>query len=85
MATKRRQIEISFPVEVELSREDMIDLDKIALRICKRNTPTGYVMWPSGAGSRITYMPMTLEEEKHRGTEWDDSVYSIDCSIKEKR
>lgn len=80
---KTNQIQINFPVPVKLTPEMQILLNEIAGRLCKESCPEGYVYWPAGAGSKITYMPITAEEEKKRGMEFDDSIYSIDCFYRE--
>lgn len=83
-------IEITFPIPVDLSVSQMRLLDAVVHDICDHNCPEGHAMWPSGCGSKPTYMAMTKEEEEGREEaglppiEFDDSIYSISCSIKEK-
>ncbi|MCK5607093.1 hypothetical protein KAR91_34735 [Candidatus Pacearchaeota archaeon] len=79
-----RKIEIDFPVDVVMHMKTQIALDKVIRQICYLNAPPGSVMWPGGTGSKITYMPMTLEDEKKRGIEFDDSIYHIDVSIRRR-
>ncbi len=79
---KITKIEINFPVPVELSTEHQQALDAAASVICKayeKANPTR-TMWPAGIGSKIIYMPMTLEEEEARGLEFDNDVFAIDVA-----
>lgn len=80
-----RAIEITFPAAVELTNDDQRALDNVVSAICKRweGMNPGLVMWPFGMGSKITYMPMTAEEEATRGLEFDDAVFFIECSARE--
>lgn len=80
---KVRVIELTFAAPVELTDQDMRDLQDCASYLCKRyeRANPGRVMWPFGIGSRITYMPMTKEEEDAGlTTQFDDDVFSIECS-----
>jgi hypothetical protein len=43
----------------------------------------GRVMWPAGIGSLPTFIPMTAEEERERGIEFDTIIFSIDCPERE--
>lgn len=83
MAEDIVKIEINFPGAVELTNDDLRQLDAVAGEICDRyqtNHP-GRIMWPAGIGSKITYMPMTREEElAGRHLEFDDSIFAIDCA-----
>jgi len=82
-----RRIEINFPAPVEMTRVDERRLDMIAGEICDRwrDANPDRVMWPAGHGSKITYMPMTRAEElAGRHPEFDDDVYAIDCSERER-
>jgi len=86
MSEDTLKIEISFPVKVELTQDDMRQLDAITGEICDRYEVAhpGRVMWAAGVGSKILYMPMTRDEElagKHM--EFDDAVFAIDCSERE--
>lgn len=78
-------IEISFPVGVDISRENQIRLDEVVTAICRdyEATHPGRIMWPAGFGDRITFMPMTAEEEQTRGIEFDSSVLAIDVAERE--
>jgi hypothetical protein len=42
-------------------------------------THPGRVMWSFGMRCKPTFIPMTAEEEKVRGMEFDDSVLAIEC------
>lgn len=79
-----RKIEIDFPIEVNLNGEDQRILDDFVKRICDKNTPEGMVFWPAERGSKMTYLPLTQEEEKERGCEFDDDIFYIGCAIREK-
>ncbi len=84
------KIEVEFPIGVDVTVARCIDLDKVIRNICEENCPGGYVMWPAGQGQKITYMVMTAEEERERDKkglspiEFDSSIFSITCAIKEK-
>lgn len=84
--TKTHAIEIIFPVPVVLSRDHEKRLVEIVSAICGEYEAAHHdrVMWPFGIGSKITYMPMTREEEKERGIEFDDHIFSITVSERER-
>ena len=82
-----RRIEITFPAPVHMTTEDERHLDQVVAEICDRwrDANPDRVMWPAGHGSKITYMPLTrAEEEAGRHMEFDDDVYAIDCSERER-
>jgi len=80
-----RSIEMVFPFAVNISPQVQKGLLSCAKQICKENCPEGYVMWPSGVGSKITYMPMTKDEEDAGlHTEFDDTVFQIGISARPK-
>lgn len=86
MSEGTTRIEITFPEAVELPSEwehRLINLVTEACRAYEAAHP-GRVMWPSGFGSKITYMPMTADEEKTRGIEFDNSTLSIECYERER-
>lgn len=60
-----RQIMVTFPVGVELSREEEVALHDLVSAICKRYVAShpGRVMWPAGWGGYCTSMPITAEDE----------------------
>lgn len=80
-----RRIEINFPHPVELTNDQQRRLDAIAGEMCKTYEALhpGRVMWPFGCGFKITYMPMTREDEEARGIEFDDDTFEISCSERE--
>lgn len=80
------KIEVQFHVPVDLPKGWEQRLDILVKEVCTKYTDKypGRVMWPSERGSKITYMPMTVEEEKHKGMEFDDSVFYIGVSEREK-
>lgn len=87
MSTKIHNISITFPVEVELTDELQRELVQIADKICNTYEAANpsRVMWPGGIGSRITYMPMTKEEEDAGAKiEFDDATFAVDCSERER-
>lgn len=78
-------IEISFPVPIELTNEDQHMLVAAINNICNSynaNHPDR-VMWPFGIGFKMTFMPMTAEEEKQRGMEFDENTFQIECAERE--
>ena len=85
---KIRKIEITFPIEVNLSTQQLLDLENIIASVCNSNQPKGYTMWPAGFGSKIIYEAFTQEEEEQRDKEgkppieFDDSIYVINVAIK---
>lgn len=77
-----RHIEINFPEGVELTNDCQRRLDAIAGELCDVwvKMHPGRVMWPSGIGFKITYMPMTREEEEAgRHIEFDNDTFEISC------
>lgn len=78
------KIEISFPRQINLSNEMAHKLVNIVNDICEQNVKeTTTVMWPSGVGQKLTYMPMTAAEEKTRGCEFDENIFEISCYERE--
>jgi hypothetical protein len=86
MTGKISSIQVSFPVPVDVPDEDYRELMNLISRICKRyeRQHPDRVMWPAGIGGLPVFIPMTAEEEKERGPEFDMSVLSVDCSEREK-
>ena len=81
-----RRIEINFPEPVELTEDHQRRLDDIAAELCRTYEAMhpGRVMWPFGQGFKITYMPMTREEElAGRHIEFDEDTFEIQCSERE--
>lgn len=81
-----RRIEINFPEPVELTNDQQRRLDAIASEMCKAYVALhpGRVMWPFGCGFKITYMPMTREEEEAgKHIEFDNDTFEIECSERE--
>lgn len=80
-----RRIEINFPHPVELTNRHQQMLDAIAGDLCKawEKQHPGRVMWPFDYGFKITFMPMTREDEEARGIEFDDDTFEISCSERE--
>lgn len=84
---KIHRIEITFPVGVDLPRGVEQELVEIADRICRAYEAEhrDSVMWPAGIGNKVTYMPWTAAEEAAgRHMEFDDSVFAIDCTERER-
>lgn len=81
MSTVRR-IELNFPEPVELTQQHQRRLDEIAGELCKtwQEAHPGRVMWPFGVGFKITFMPLTREQEETRGIEFDDDTFEIECT-----
>ena len=73
------QIKITFPVGVELTREDQDGLIDLADRICKRYEAQNpdRVMWPAGIGAE----PVDIWGDEPK---FDDSVFSIDVAERER-
>lgn len=73
------QIKITFPVGVDLTREDQESLIEIADKICKRYEAQNpdRVMWPAGVGDE----PVDIWGDEPK---FDDSVFSIDVAERER-
>ena len=80
-----RSIEITFPAPVDLRDDEMQSLVDLAGILCRRyeRLHPGRVMWPFGVGCKPTFIPMTREQEKERGIEFDEDVFHIECSERE--
>jgi hypothetical protein len=81
------RIEANFPVPVEIPKEQYQKLIDVLSEICKvyEEQNPRRIMWVFGMGSKVTYMPMTREEElsgKH--IEFDDSVESFEIFERER-
>ena len=79
-----KKIEISFPFSIQITRTQEMLLTAIIDDLCYMNCPPGYTMWLGGVGSKITYLPMTAEEEKIRGPEFDDDTLCFEISCRSK-
>lgn len=86
MANPIRRIEISFPVPTEVPDALYHRLCEVISDVCKayEGAHPGRVMWPFGFGSKITYMPMTADEEAERGMEFDDDTMTIEVAERER-
>lgn len=82
---KVRAIEITFPVEVDLSDDEQRDLVRLASLLCKRweRKHPYSVMWAAGIGQKPTFIPMTPAEEAERGIEFDEQTFAIECFERE--
>lgn len=81
-----RRIEITFPVPTDVPDALYQRLCNVVADICDgyEASHPGRVMWPAGFGAKITYMPMTAEEEAVRGMEFDDDTMTIECAERER-
>lgn len=72
-------IKMTFPVGVQLDRQDQDDLMAIAERICGRYEAAnpGRVMWPAGIGAE----PVNIWSDE---PEFDDTVFVIECFERER-
>lgn len=85
--SKTSAIEITFPVGVDLPNDWCRRLDELLSEVCQAYEAQhrDRVMWPFGHGQKITYMPMTrAEEEAGFGMQFDDSVYAVEISERER-
>lgn len=81
-----RRIEVNFPEPVDLTDDQQRRLDAIAGELCKvwQAAHPGRVMWPFGCGFKITYVPITREdEEAGKHIEFDFDTFEIECSERE--
>ena len=83
---KARRVEIGFPFTVELPDDFQQRLIGLVEEVCKSYEAShpGRVMWTFGVGARITFMPLTREEEQGRGIEFDDDTLSIEVAERER-
>ena len=80
---KVHSIEVTFPTAVELPPGFEQRLTELVDEACRRYEAEhrDLVMWLAGFGQKITYMPMTAEEEaagKHM--EFDEGCFSIEVA-----
>lgn len=78
-----RGIEITFHVDVEVPDSLYRALNELVGIVCKEyeKTHPDRVMWAFGQGNKITYMPMTKEEEDAgKGIEFDENTYAIEVA-----
>lgn len=80
------RIEVDFPLPVELSNEMQRGLMEAVGRICEgyNRAHPDRVMWPFGVGSKITRMPITVEDEARFGIQFDESVFQIEVAERER-
>ena len=81
-----RAIQVLFPVPVALPDRWQQRLDQLVGEVCAAYEAAhpDRIMWPAGVGQRITYMPMTREEEQERGLEFDETTFAIDVAERER-
>lgn len=67
MTADTREISITFPTKVELTKDDHRTLHELLERICKRYEAEnpGRVMWTGEWGGLCTSMPITAEDERN--------------------
>lgn len=67
MSADTREISITFPTKVDLSKDDYRVLHDLLDRICKRYEAEnpGRVMWAGEWGGLCTSMPITAEDERN--------------------
>lgn len=83
---KKHRIEIDFPFPVELPPGFTQALAALVGMACKKyeKENPGRVMWAAEHGDKVTFMPLSREEETQRGMEFDDLVYHIGVVEKER-
>jgi hypothetical protein len=83
---KRRKIEIDFPVEVEITENDCQLISAVIANICERESQKKEcLLWLFEQGSKVTYIPLTIEEEKEHQIEYDDDVEYFGVSMKDEK
>ena len=80
-----RSIEITFPVDVEMTAIDERTLSAAISTICKRyeTKHPDRVMWPAGYGQKMLSNPFLVSDDEP--IEYDDSCYHIECAERENR
>ncbi len=87
-----RKIEIDFALPVELTDAEQRALDRLVGHICDRECPEGWAFWPAGYGSKPLFSqvdqrflghPVDPNAPPTGETDWDDSVYHVDCAARE--
>lgn len=80
------KIEVCFAVPVDLPKMWDQELSMLLDKVCKayEEKNPDRVMWTAEHGSKITYLPMTKEEEEERGMEFDTSIYYIGVSERKR-
>lgn len=81
MSSNILRIEINFPVRVEVTNEEEMELTRLIDRVCKRNSNENQTLWTAGIGSKITYFPIM---EGDGPIEFDDDTFCIDVGLNEK-
>ena len=84
MSRDTKAIEIIFPMKVHVNQKaSKLIIEAIDI-ICDENCPEGHVMWLFGHGGKPTYIPLTAEEEKKRGAEYDMDVNFFEIACRRK-
>lgn len=87
------QIQVSFPVPVDLTAEDRKELVDLVTRIIKRHEPPGHVYWVFGYGSLPLWsqtdaaflgLPVHSNAPLSGEPKFDDSVFSITTRCRER-
>lgn len=83
---KTLRIEVTFPVAVDLPDDFQKRLAELLGEVCKAYEAANpaRVMWCFGVGSKITYMPMTADEETTRGLEYDNDTLHFEIAERER-
>lgn len=78
------KIEISFQVDVEITREYQQELMGILTKICKhyKASHPDREMWVFGVGDKMLFNPYLISDDEPMG--FDSSILSIECAEREK-
>lgn len=74
------QLQISFPMAVQVSDDDLRVLSALADEICRRHERAnpGRVMWPFGQGYKMLCHPIAIPDGEP--IPFDENVYEVECS-----
>lgn len=72
-----KRIEVQFGIPVELTGEEMRQLQQIVNAAARRSETPTIVHWAAGCGSKSLWR----EPEE---PDWDDSIFFIECCARER-
>ncbi len=86
MSEPTHQILVTFPVGIELHRDDEKALHELIGRICKRyeTAHPGRVMWGAGWGGYCTSMPITAQDDAD-GVPLTFDMSVLHCEVAERQ
>jgi len=76
-----KTIEIQFPIDVKINREQSQRLRDVVEDVCKTNCPLGSRMGVGGMGSKILHIKGEGDRRDSERVAFDDDVFAVTVAI----